>query len=161
MEHNDFPIDLPLSVSSLDQLDELRGRRLGPGRAVRIDAQLIGWFAEATGDRYGVHTDPEFARRKGLPTTIAHGLLTLSLGPALQYELIDFFTIGTVLNYGYDSVRFPAPLPAGSDVSVEIVCTEVERGATSARVRLRHTFTATDVDKPVCVATQVLHIAEE
>jgi acyl dehydratase len=48
--------------------------------------------------------------RGGIPlgSTIAHGLLTLSLGPMFTMELIDFDGFAHFLNYGYDRVRFPA-----------------------------------------------------
>jgi acyl dehydratase len=49
---------------------------------VEMTQQRIDQFAEATGDEQWIHVDVERAARE-LPgrTTIAHGLLTLSLAP--------------------------------------------------------------------------------
>ena len=67
--------------------------------------------AESTGDDQFIHVDPERAAQTPLGSTIAHGLLTLSLGPRFSYQIFSLEGFAFGLNYGYNRVRFPAPLP--------------------------------------------------
>ena len=77
----------------------------------RIDA-----FAEATGDHQWIHVDRERAAAGPFGTTIGHGYLTLSLLPAMSYEVVPRQEGGMGINYGLNRVRFPAPVPSGSRV---------------------------------------------
>jgi hypothetical protein len=97
---------------SIDTVTEHVGRDFGVTRGVLVDQSLIDQFAECSRDDQWVHVDVERARKSPLGTTIAHGLLTLSLTTAAQYELGVFPSdAAQVLNYGLDKVRF---LVAGS-----------------------------------------------
>ena len=78
----------------------------------RIDA-----FADATEDWQFIHVDPEAAKRTPFGGTIAHGFLTLSLMSAMTYDAnpaLEGVAMG--VNYGFDKLRFLAPVPAGSKV---------------------------------------------
>jgi acyl dehydratase len=59
------------------------GTEVGVSDWIEVTQQRIDQFAEATGDEQWIHFDVERAARE-LPgrTTIAHGLLTLSLAPS-------------------------------------------------------------------------------
>ncbi|WP_048307067.1 OB-fold domain-containing protein [Halomonas sp. PR-M31] len=83
-----------------------------------IDQELVNRFAELSGDDYWLHTDPERAKRESpYGTTIAHGALVQILQSRLKIPL-DFELTGfsTMVNYGSDRLRFPAPVPVGSKV---------------------------------------------
>lgn len=82
-----------------------------------VDQACIDRFAEATGDHQFIHVDPVRAAATPLGGTIAHGLLVLSLLPALA-AATQPPAEGTqmVLNYGYDRVRFLAPVRSGSRI---------------------------------------------
>ena len=87
--------------------------------------------------------------------TIAHGLLLLSLIPAAQFELGVYPDDATnVLNYGFDKVRFLAPVPSGSRVAVQVTLTDVEaKGPGRTLVRCRNTaFVEGAPERPVMVA---------
>lgn len=58
----------------------------------------------------------EAARAQGLDGTIAHGLLTLALGPMFLQELFAVTDHSRVLNYGFDKVRFLEPVPVDSSI---------------------------------------------
>ena len=78
----------------------------------RIDA-----FADATEDWQFIHVDPEAAKQTPFGGTIAHGFLTLSLMSAMTYDAnptLEGVAMG--VNYGFDKLRFLAPVPAGSKV---------------------------------------------
>jgi acyl dehydratase len=86
----------------------------------------IGRFADATDDHQWIHTDPERACRESpFGSAIAHGFLTLSLIPSLLERTVPFRQrLG--LNYGLNRVRFPAPVPAGSQVRARFGVSSVE-----------------------------------
>lgn len=95
-------------------LAALIGTEVGVSRWFRIDQARIDAFAEVTEDRQFIHIDPEAARATPFGGTIAHGFLTLSLASAMSYDAVKPLT-GVVMgvNYGFDKLRFLAPVPAG------------------------------------------------
>src|SRR5213592_4772372 len=100
-----------LTISGLDELRAKVGEELGVSEWHEVTQERIDAFAEATEDHQWIHVDPERAAETPFGGTIAHGLYTLSLGPKFSYAMfsLEGFTCG--LNYGYDKVRFPAPVP--------------------------------------------------
>jgi acyl dehydratase len=101
------PADLPFLI----------GHEIGVSRWFEIDQARIDAFAETTEDRQFIHVDPEAARATPFGGTIAHGFLTLSLASAMSYDAVKPLE-GVVMgvNYGFDKLRFLAPVPAGSKV---------------------------------------------
>jgi acyl dehydratase len=84
---------------------------------VLVDQAMIDAFAEATGDRQFIHVDPVAAAASPFGGTVAHGLLTLSLLPAMASEvLVRPETAKMSVNYGFDRVRFVTPVRSGSRV---------------------------------------------
>ena len=83
-----------------------------------ISQSLVDAFADVTGDRQFIHTDPARAVAEGpFGGTVAHGLLTLSLLPAMAKQALP--PIGNVrssVNYGFDRVRFVAPVRVGARI---------------------------------------------
>ena len=132
------------------------GERIGTSGWVTVDQAMIDKFAEATGDHQWIHVDVERARAQ-MPggRTIAHGLLLLSLLPAAQYELGVYpDDAANVLNYGFDKVRFLAPVPAGTSVTMRVELAAVEaKGSGRTLVRCRNTAYADGaLDAPLMVA---------
>ena len=70
-----------LTITSVDDLTPLIGHHLGYSDGHRITQERVDPFAEATGDHQWIHVDPERAAAGPFGGTIAHGYLTLSLGP--------------------------------------------------------------------------------
>ncbi len=138
-----------------------KGDVLGPTEWFEITQRGIDAFAAATHDFQWIHTDPERAAASALGSTIAHGLLTLSLGPKFTMELIDFGGFAHSLNYGYQRVRFPAPLPSGSWLRMQLVVAEIEDVAGGVQVTLRQTFERRGGDRPVCVADAIARFSSE
>lgn len=119
----------------------------------------IDSFAAATGDFQWIHTDVQRAAHSPLGTTIAHGLYTLSLGPKLMGEILDLSAFSHSLNYGYERVRFPAPLAVDSRVrmSLGLVATK-PAGEQNVDATLRQAFEKEGGNKPVCVADVVVRL---
>lgn len=98
-------------------LADLIGTELGVSRWFEIDQARIDAFAEITEDRQFIHVDPEAAKATPFGGTIAHGFLTLSLASAMTYDAVPPLE-GVVMgvNYGFDKLRFLAPVPVGSRI---------------------------------------------
>ena len=98
-------------------LPGLIGQEIGVSRWFEIDQARIDAFAGITEDRQFIHVDPEAAKATPLGGTIAHGFLTLSLASAMSYDCVPPLAgVAMGLNYGFDKLRFLAPVPAGSKV---------------------------------------------
>ncbi|WP_280153875.1 MaoC family dehydratase [Piscinibacter sp. XHJ-5] len=137
-------------------LNDHVGHDFGASTPTRLDQPRIDRFAECTGDDQWIHVDVERARTQ-TPTgsTIAHGLLLLSLIPAAQYELGVYpRDASNVLNYGFDRVRFLAPVTAGTSIALRVELAEVaDKGPGRTLVRCRNTAYAVDApERPVMVA---------
>ncbi len=146
---------------SIEDLEALVGKELGPTDWVLVDQSTVDSFAETTGDRQWIHVDPGRAADSPAGGTIAHGLLTLSLGPTLTEELFSFEGFAMTLNYGYEKVRFPAPVPVGSKVRMTATVTAVTRVAGGAQVTTTQVFRCEGAEKPVCVAESVGRFVEK
>ncbi len=64
------------------------GAEFGPSSWVEVTQERIDAFAEATGDHQWIHVDRERAAAGPFGGTIAHGYLTLSLIPAMSFEVV-------------------------------------------------------------------------
>ena len=116
-----------------DKLESMVGQEVGVSDWTELDQKKIDAFADLTFDPYFIHTDPARAK-KDTPFggTIAHGLLTLSLVPIMAYEALPSPSdVRMSLNYGYNKVRFTAPVKSGKRVRAHfkaIALREVEPG---------------------------------
>ncbi|HEU5349670.1 MAG TPA: MaoC family dehydratase [Ktedonobacterales bacterium] len=146
---------MALEGYTLATIGDFVGKELGVSGWITVDQQRINDFAACTGDNQWIHVDVERARRESpFGTTIAHGYLTLSLLPIMQYD------IGTrpegvlaALNYGADRVRFITPVKAGARIRDHITLVGVEdKGGGRVLVTVRHTVEIEGEDRPALVA---------
>lgn len=144
----------------LDELAQAVGTHLGYSDWHPVTQQQIDLFAEATGDHQWIHTDPARAATGPFGTTIAHGYLTLSLVPAMVWEIYTVEGLRMGVNYGSDKVRYPAPLPVYSQVRAGAELLELKRGPNGAQARVRVTVERMGGDKPVCVAETISVLVE-
>lgn len=146
-------------MSNLERFERIRGTTLGPSEPLTVDQGMIDRFAEATLDRQWIHVDSERARQESpFGTTVAHGMLTLSLIPRLAILLLDLED-ELVINYGLDRVRFPAPLPAGERIRLSLEVVEVGEAGGGLRLTVNAKVQAEGSPKPVCVAQLLLQLA--
>ena len=140
----------------VETLAEHVGHDFGLSQPVVLDQSRIDHFAQCTGDHQWIHVDVDRARKDGpFGGTIAHGLLTLSLIPAIQYELGVYpADAGNILNYGFEKVRFLAPVPAGKAIVTRVELAAVEtKGPGRYLVRTKNTaYMAGESERPVLVA---------
>lgn len=112
------------------QLDEMRaatGREIGVSQWQTVTQQMIDQFAELTGDRYWIHTDPERARKESpFGTTIAHGFLTTSLLSKMVHEAVATEFPGRFrVNYGFNKLRYVSPVPCDARIRAHITVNAV------------------------------------
>ena len=98
---------------SYEEIPTLAGRDLGYSDYLEVTQERINTFAEATGDFQYIHVDSERAKSGPFGTTVAHGLLTLSLAVPMRAELLQVDGQGAKVSYGFEKVRFVSPVPAG------------------------------------------------
>lgn len=104
-------------ILDIDQLPARLGEELAVSPWLEITQARIDAFADATGDRQWLHTDPVRASVESpFGTTIAHGFLTLSVVPMLQREAVQVGGTRLTVNSGVNRVRFIAPVPAGARI---------------------------------------------
>ena len=141
---------------SIDDLADAVGRTFGPTEWRTVDQATIDAFADATGDHQWIHVDPERAKDGPFGTTIAHGLLTLSLMPELLGQLLAVPDRSMGVNYGYNKVRFPAPVPVGSRLRATGELTDVDDKGRAVQTEITVTLELEDGDRPACVAQMVV-----
>jgi acyl dehydratase len=144
-----------LTISGIDELRAKVGTELGVSEWHDVTQDEIDAFADATGDHQWIHVEPERAAQTPFGSTIAHGLYTLSLGPRFTFAMftIEGFAFG--LNYGYNKVRFPAPLPVDSRVRMRATLAAVDDVPGGVQLTITQTFEREGTEKPVCVAESV------
>ena len=148
------------TFKSLDALRAAAGTDLGTAGPITFSQELISGFADLTMDHQWIHVDTERAATSQFGSTIAHGYLTLSMISAFMEKLLAVEGIQSMLNYGLDSARFPAPVLSGAEVSASAVLAEVTDKPGGAEVRVQLTMTTPASPKPVCAATVVLRVIE-
>ena len=146
------------TITGIDELRAAVGRDLGVTDWREITQAEVDAFADATGDHQWIHVDPERAARSPLGGTIAHGLFTLSLAPAMTDSLLSFEGFAFALNYGYNRVRFPGPLPVGARVRLRARLANVEDIPGGAQITIVQAFERDGVGKPVCVAESLARV---
>jgi acyl dehydratase len=82
-----------------------------------VTAADIAAFAGVTRDHHPLHVDAAYARSRGFPAVIAHGLYGLSLMEGLKSEL-KLYEETSVASLGWDNVRFKTPVQAGDRLRV-------------------------------------------
>jgi acyl dehydratase len=102
---------------TLARLQAKIGAETGVSRWFEISQARIDAFAEVTEDRQFIHVDPDAAKATPFGGTVAHGFLTLSMLSAIAYDAlprVEGLAMG--VNYGFDKVRFVAPVRAGARI---------------------------------------------
>jgi acyl dehydratase len=146
-----------VQVKGIDGLKALQGETIGPSEWREVTQEDIDTFAELTGDHQWIHTDVERAKKESpFGTTVAHGNLTLSLIDGLRIELLESTGFKLGVNYGWNKVRFPAPVPSGSRIRATAEVVEVEDvGGGWFQVVTRFAVEVEGNEKPACVADSV------
>jgi acyl dehydratase len=147
----------PLTVEGIDELRELVGKTIGPSEWREVTQEMVDAFAELSGDDQWIHVDVERAERESpFGTTVAHGNLTLSMIDGFRRGLLESTGFKLGVNYGWNKVRFPAPVPTGSRIRASVEVASVEDvGGGWFQVVQRWTVEVEGSEKPACAAESV------
>jgi len=146
-----------VQVQGIEGLKELLGKQIGPSEWREVTQEDINTFADLSGDHQWIHVDVERAKNESpFGTTVAHGNLTLSMIDGMRLELLNSSGFKLGVNYGWNRVRFPAPVPAGARLRATAEVTDVEEvGGGWWQIVTRFTVEVEGNDKPACVADSV------
>ena len=130
------------------------GAEIGVSDWFVINQEKIDLFANATNDDQYIHTDPVRASSTIYGGTIAHGFLTLSLLSAMFMDAIPLLKGSTTsINYGFNEIRFIAPVPCGARIRGRFTLKDVaERNHGQWRSVLGVTVEIDGEDKPALIA---------
>ncbi|MEJ6721327.1 MaoC family dehydratase [uncultured Ilumatobacter sp.] len=140
------------TINGIDEMKTLVGEHLGWSPYTEITQEQVQKFAEATGDHQWIHIDVERATAGPFGAPIAHGYLTLSLGPKLSPQVFGVSGVAMGVNYGAGKIRFPSPVPVGSNIRLGITLVSVDDIAGGAQVTQEFVFECEGAAKPSCVA---------
>jgi len=143
-----------MPAATVDQIRAKVGAEVGVSGWLTLDQARIDAFADATEDRQFIHTDPAAAAQTPFGGTIAHGFLTLSLLSRMAADAMLLpDTLTMAVNYGFDRVRFLAPVRSGKRVRGRFRLDSAEEKA-PGQILLRHHVTVEieGEDKPALTA---------
>ncbi len=140
---------------AFDSIAKHVGEHLGYSAWHNVTQEQVNKFADATGDHQWIHIDVERAKAGPFGGPIAHGYLTLSLAPILLAQVLQVEGVKMGVNYGTNKVRFPSPVPVGSNLRLGAKLASVEDVPGGKQVTVEATFEVEGATKPSCVAELV------
>ncbi|GDX28076.1 MaoC family dehydratase [Actinomycetes bacterium] len=143
-----------MAVTTLRGIDAVRsalGTHLGYSDWLEITQDRVDVFADATGDHQWIHVNVDKAKNGPFGAPIAHGYLTMSLSNMFLPQIVEVTDVSMGINYGTDSVRFPAPVVVGTRIRAGaelIAVTDITNGV---QTTIRITIETDGGKKPNCV----------
>jgi len=136
------------------------GQTLGPTDWRSVPQSQISEFAGLTGDDHWIHVDEARAAQQAPGgRTIVHGLFLLSLIPEWQRQLFQITHRGAGLLYGYDKVRFVAPVAVDTPIRLGQRVSDVTAHAKGTRISLTCTIEVETPGRVAAIAEAILLIA--
>jgi acyl dehydratase len=148
---------MTITVNGIGELKALVGQTIGPSEWREVTQADIDTFAELSGDDQWIHVDVKRAKAESpFGTTVAHGNLTLSMIDGFRPELLESNGFKLAVNYGWNKIRFPAPVPAGSRIRASVEAVSVDDvGGGWHQIVQRWTVEVEGSEKPACVGESV------
>jgi acyl dehydratase len=149
-----------VEVQGVEGMKGLLEQEIGPSEWRTVTQEDIDKFAELSGDDQWIHVDVERAKTESpFGTTIAHGNLTLAMIDGFRPELFESTGFKLGVNYGWNKIRFPAPVPVDARIrgSVETVSVD-DVGGGWHQVVYKWTVEVEGSEKPCCVAESVVRL---
>ena len=144
------------TTTTMAELPGLVGTGLGTSDWYEVTQDHVNKFADATGDHQWIHVDVERAKRESpFGGPVAHGYLTLSLIPSLLPQIVEISGFRMGVNYGTEKVRFPSPVPVGSQVRAGATLASATPFDGGVAMNMDVTVEVEGQTKPAMVATVV------
>lgn len=137
-----------------DAVAQFVGHQSQPSAWFTVTQDQIDQFADCTLDQQFIHVDPVAAKAGPFGTPIAHGFLTLSM---LTHFAKGFSMViegaHTLVNYGFDKVRFLTPVKVDSRIRARATFAAIdEKNPGQFVVRMQVTVEIEGEEKPALVA---------
>ncbi len=145
-----------LEIETPEQLAQHIGETIGPGNWINIPQSRIDAFADTTDDRQWIHLDADRTQNELGHAPVAHGYLTLSMLAVMMYDLVRIKTVGRIVNYGMNKVRFIAPVLAGDRVRAEVQVGQAVREEQFVRAIFDVSIYVERLEKPVMIAQSII-----
>jgi acyl dehydratase len=147
-------------IQGVEGIKELLAKEIGPSDWREVTQEDINAFADLSGDHQWIHVDVERAKSESpFGGTVAHGNLTLSMIDGFRQELISASGFQLGVNYGWNKVRFPAPVPAGARIRAKAELVELDDvGGGWWQMVTRFTVEVEGNEKPCCVGDSVARV---
>ena len=135
------------------------GEPLGVSAWMRVNQNQIDAFGEITEDLEPLHNDPSWcAENSPYRQPIAYGFLTLSLLTKFMHEATadamrgHSGTSSYPLNYGFDRIRFVAPVTVGSRIRAGFILKGRTQRPEGDLLRVEVTVEIERQDRPALIA---------
>ena len=125
----------------------------------QVTQGAIDKFADITQDHQYIHISPERAKKSLYGETVAHGFFVLSMlgfftlqdgkKDSMQFYVTD---AKSVVNYGFDKIRFISAVPVGSYIRDVTYISKVELIKRGMKFTSHHTIEIKGQDKPAVIA---------
>ncbi|MHB8177829.1 MAG: MaoC family dehydratase [Vulcanimicrobiaceae bacterium] len=145
-----------IEVGGVEGVKALIGCSLPASPWFEVTQERVDAFGEATLDLQWIHVDPQRAETGPYGATVAHGLLTLALIPYLWRQVVRVDGLRLAVNYGFNRVRFPAPLPVPSFICATFRLEHAKDLKDGAQFVLHATIERRGHERPVCVADMII-----
>ena len=151
---------MTITINGIEEVRAQIGQTIGPSEWREVTQAGIDKFAELSGDDQWIHVDVERAKTESpFGTTIAHGNLTLAMIDGFRPDLFESTGFKLGVNYGWNKIRFPAPVPAGSRIRGSVVTESVDDvGNGWFQIVYKWTVEVEGSEKPACVAESVVRL---
>jgi acyl dehydratase len=147
-------------IETLDELKIWIGKEAGVSDWLAITQDRINEFAAFSDDQQWIHVDVERARAESpFAAPIAHGFLTVAMLTRLFRDAVQIRIPAKLLvNYGFNRLRFPAPVPAGSRIRARVTPNSVDEVTGGLEVAWGVIVEIETLPKPALAAEWLLRI---
>jgi len=143
-----------MPVASIEEIQERVGSEIGTSDWLLVDQARIDAFADVTEDHQFIHVDPERAKTTPFRGTVAHGFHTLSLLSRMaDGVMLHPQSMRMAVNYGFERVRFMAPVKSGKRVRGRFrMLSAEEKRASQWQITYEVTVEIEAEEKPALIA---------
>lgn len=143
-----------MPVATIEEIQGRVGSEIGVSDWILVDQARIDSFADVTEDHQFIHVDPERAAKTPFRGTVAHGFLTLSLLSRMaEGVMLRPDTMRMAVNYGFERVRFMAPVKSGKRIRGRFkMLSAEEKRASQWQITYEVTVEIEDEEKPALIA---------
>ena len=144
-----------MQFENIADFRKMEGQELPPSQWLTVSQKMVDDFSAATQDYQWIHTDVERAKKESpFRGTIAHGFFSVSMLSKFIMDNVEVKSAKMGVNYGLEKVRFPHPVPVGSDIRLLTKVIKIDNyGNNGVKIFWDCTLEIKGVKKPACVGT--------